>query len=169
MNNVRILHDTSFADDVFKEKYQGKNIQVFSANPPVKPCIGCFGCWIKTPGKCVIQDRCSILPGFIAGSDEMIVISEIYCGGYSPEVKAVMDRSIGYLMPFFRIVNSEMHHTMRYSNQYHFNVHFYGQNISNEEKNLAQNIVQANAVNMGALSCRAKFYDTAKDVLEVLK
>ena len=23
---------------------------------PVRNCVGCFGCWCKTPGKCVIPD-----------------------------------------------------------------------------------------------------------------
>ena len=26
-----------------------KDDMIFSANPMVKHCIGCFGCWVKTP------------------------------------------------------------------------------------------------------------------------
>jgi len=22
----------------------------------IAPCVGCFGCWVKTPGKCLIDD-----------------------------------------------------------------------------------------------------------------
>lgn len=30
---------------------------LFSARPEVHSCVGCFGCWIRTPGACVISDR----------------------------------------------------------------------------------------------------------------
>jgi hypothetical protein len=29
---------------------------VFLARKEIKPCRGCFGCWLKTPGECVIKD-----------------------------------------------------------------------------------------------------------------
>lgn len=41
------------------ELFLQRNIEVklFEINRNnVKNCIGCFGCWIKTPGECVIYD-----------------------------------------------------------------------------------------------------------------
>lgn len=29
------------------------------AKADVKPCLGCFACWNKTPGKCAINDEMS--------------------------------------------------------------------------------------------------------------
>ena len=36
------------------ERYEGWD--VISDDGTIRPCIGCFGCWVKTPGQCVIRD-----------------------------------------------------------------------------------------------------------------
>lgn len=140
---------------------------LFSAAPKVQHCIGCFGCWIKTPGRCVIQDRCIVMPSYLAQCSEVIVVSPIVYGGYSPKIKAVLDRSIGYLLPYFRIVNHEMHHQMRYHNPFVFSVCFYGA-CGESEKNIARRLVKANAVNLGAGSCSIRFFPSAKEAVEEL-
>lgn len=137
---------------------------VFAAKPPVKHCIGCFGCWLKTPGACIIRDRCQRTPAMLAASDKMIIISKMVYGGYSPETKAVLDRSIGYIMPFFRIVNGEMHHTMRYQNPFALQVHFYGDNITAAEQELARKLVSANAINLGSGSNQVFFHNSIADM-----
>ena len=116
-------------DDISEKKLMMscKDDILFSARPIVNHCMGCFGCWIKTPAKCVIKDRCDVMTSYIPKCDELVVISPILYGGYSDNIKAVLDRSIGYILPYFRIVNGEMHHKMRYENPFKFNVHFYGE------------------------------------------
>lgn len=34
-------------------------------------CIGCFGCWLKTPGRCVIKDDFQTMGERLAASDEI--------------------------------------------------------------------------------------------------
>ena len=140
---------------------------LFSASPLVKCCIGCFGCWIKTPGVCVIRDRCTAVPSYMANCNEMVVISPILYGGYSQKVKAVMDRSIGYLLPYFRIVNGEMHHQIRYNHPFRLCVYFYGA-CSDDEKNIAKRLVEANAVNLGADRFSVMFLESVEAVREVV-
>ena len=35
----------------------------------IKNCVGCFGCWVKTPGKCVIRDDATKVYPLIAKSE----------------------------------------------------------------------------------------------------
>lgn len=139
----------------------------FPAAPAVHHCIGCFGCWTKTPGKCVIKDRACVLPAWIAQCGELILVSPILYGGYSRNVKAALDRSIGYLLPYFRIVNGEMHHQMRHENPFKLTACFYGP-CSGEEREIAGRLVRANAVNFGAGSCSVTFFDTAQALREAV-
>lgn len=140
---------------------------LFSASPQVRHCIGCFGCWIKTPGRCVIQDRCAVMPSYLAQANEVVIVSPMVYGGYSPNVKAVLDRSIGYLLPYFRIISHEMHHRMRVQNPFALNVYFYGE-CNEAERRVAGRLVQANAVNFGAGSYSVHFNDSIDEITEVL-
>ena len=90
---------------------------ILSPMYPARPCIGCFGCWIKTPGSCVLPDSYQEMGKLLSRTSELILISRCCYGGYSPYVKNVLDRSIGYIQPFFRIVHGEMHHVMRHDNR----------------------------------------------------
>lgn len=36
----------------------------------ISNCVGCFGCWIKTPGKCVIRDDAVKVYPIIADSEK---------------------------------------------------------------------------------------------------
>ena len=81
----------------------------------LKACIGCFGCWVKTPGICAIKDDDGkrYLERFVA-SDLMIIVTRIPFGSYSPAIKRALDRGIPSLQPYFRIYRGEMHHMQRY-------------------------------------------------------
>lgn len=150
--------------DIPNETLTAKNNDIlFSANPIVKPCMGCFGCWVKTPGRCVINDRCSDIPSHIAKCDEMILISPVLFGGYSESIKAVIDRSIPYVLPYFRIVGGEMHHKMRYKHSFKLTVCFYGE-CDSEERQIAERLVRANAMNFGAKSCEVRFFDGIEEL-----
>lgn len=146
-----------FSDDDF----------LFSASPSVKGCIGCFGCWIKTPGQCVLKDRCNVIQNYILKSNEVVIVSPILYGGYSPNIKSVLDRSIGYILPYFRIVDGEMHHQLRYKHSFKLSVYFYGK-CDDDEKNLAKRLVKANAVNLGAENYEVNFYDSVDSLGKVI-
>lgn len=145
-----------------------KDDMIFSANPMVKHCIGCFGCWVKTPGQCVIKDRCDVITSYIPKCDEIVIISPILYGGYSERIKAVLERANGYILPYFRIVNDQMHHKMRYNNPFKLNVYFYGECYENE-KHIAKRLVKANAVNLGAGDFSVNFIDLNQLSKVVLK
>ena len=55
-------------------------------------CIGCFGCWTKTPGKCVIRDDAVKVYPLIAASDRIMYISKVKYGGYDTIMKTMLER-----------------------------------------------------------------------------
>lgn len=92
-------------------------------------------------------------------------------GGYSAFVKNVMDRNIGYLLPFFTVRKSEMHHADRYPNRLKMTVIGYGEDITEEETETFKNLVAANALNLNTQGYRVimvKSPEEVKNVLEAL-
>lgn len=78
-------------------------------------CKGCFDCWVKTPGVCRTKDGAGPITRVLARSDLLVLLSPITFGGYSSEIKKVLDRSIGIVSPFFTRLQGEVHHKARYS------------------------------------------------------
>ena len=48
-------------------------------------CMGCFGCWTKTPGRCVIRDDATQVYPYMAQSNAVLYISRLKYGGYHYE------------------------------------------------------------------------------------
>jgi len=142
---------------------------VFQESQTVKPCIGCFGCWVKIPGKCVIKDSDSEFATKLPHVGEVIVVSQLVFGGLSPNIKAIFDRSIGFILPFFCNVNGEMHHRQRYEKRPALRYMLYSESMTEAEKVTATKLVQANAINFGANSYTVDFYRSPQEALEALK
>jgi multimeric flavodoxin WrbA len=88
---------------------------VFLRDKKIASCTGCFGCWTKTPGTCVINDFGTMLAGEVVNSDLMIYLTPVTFGGYSSELKKAIDRfACSMLLPFFTKIDGEVHHRARY-------------------------------------------------------
>ena len=60
----------------------------------IRPCTGCFGCWARGDGKCVLQDdQNAILEAYVK-ADLIIWSFPLYCFGMPSHLKAVLDRTI---------------------------------------------------------------------------
>lgn len=132
---------------------------VLTDNGHMKPCIGCFGCWIKTPGICVRKDGYENLGKMLSQCDEVTIISKCIYGSYSPFIRNVLDRSIPYLLPYFTLKNGETHHQRRYNHSFAFTVHFYGEDLTEAERETAKELVAANGVNFYSSKEKVFFYD----------
>lgn len=130
----------------------------------IRHCIGCFGCWVKTPGQCVIHDGYENTGADMGKCSELILISKCCYGSVSPFVKNVQDRALSYIHPDFVIRKGEMHHKRRYKNVISLSAYFYGENITDDEKETARNIMQANADNYDGLVKNVRFYNTIEEL-----
>ncbi len=146
------------------------NIPVEGEHKIIKPqgeirhCIGCFGCWVKTPGKCVIHDGYENTGFEMGRCTELIYVSQCCYVSLRPFVKTVQDRAISYIHPDFVLRRGKMHHKRRYSNVISVSAYFYGENITDEEKETARNILEANADNYDGLVKTVSFYGSAKEL-----
>ena len=81
-------------------------------------------------------------------SEDLTIITENLYGGYSPEVKNLLDRSIAISTPFSTYRKREMHHTLRYGMRNRLHVIVYG-DISEAERKTFELTAERNAINMG--------------------
>lgn len=168
MKSTLILHDLSDEESSIYLPKKNEGTTIFPAPPDVRSCIGCFGCWTKTPGMCVIKDDSNAFAKLAPEHDVFVVISKCVYGGLSPEVKVVLERSIAVISPFFGVVKGEMHHLPRYSKMPELVYHFYGPAISGQEKATARKLTEANAVNLFAPKHETVFHSSLEGIKEAL-
>lgn len=63
----------------------------------IAPCRGCFGCWQRGDGHCVIDDDQNIILDAYRSADVIIWSFPLYCYGMPSHLKAVLDRTIPLL------------------------------------------------------------------------
>jgi hypothetical protein len=88
-------------------------------------------------------------------------------GGFSPPVKAVLDRSIGHILPFFHVINNETHHASRSKNKFSLRYIFYGADMADCDKETAVKLTAANALNLSAEKHSVEFYQSV-DLIGVM-
>jgi multimeric flavodoxin WrbA len=76
----------------------------------VKPCLGCFTCWVKTPGQCVHNDDMANLLAKHQTADVLILATPVFVDGMTSTLKAVLDRSIPLVQPFFEVRDDHCRH-----------------------------------------------------------
>lgn len=86
-----------------------------ASEPMPKPCLGCFGCWLKTPGKCVMPDggRTTAAEMFVL-PDLVVLGGETPFGCFALPLKAVIERSLPIQLPYFWRCRGLVHHVPRY-------------------------------------------------------
>lgn len=81
----------------------------------IRGCLGCFKCWDTTPGLCIQQkdEAPGIVKQFLR-SELVVFLSPLTFGGYSSELKRMIERMLGILQPGTTIQKGETHHLKRY-------------------------------------------------------
>ena len=77
-------------------------------------CAGDFFCWIRSPGLCNVNDANRLIAASIANCQLLVYLTPITFGGYSYNLKKMVDHQIQNVLPFFQQVNGETHHQKRY-------------------------------------------------------
>nr|WP_300167739.1 NAD(P)H-dependent oxidoreductase [uncultured Flavonifractor sp.] len=119
-------------------------------------CVGCFGCWTKTPGKCVIRDDAVQVYPRIAASDRLMYVSRVRYGSYDTIMKTMLERAIPTQQAFIRLHHGETHHFQRDVSPKEAIVVGYG-DLSAEEQDIFRQLIARNANNMNFTQYRVVF------------
>jgi len=76
--------------------------EVFLVERDIKHCRGCFGCWGRTPGRCVINDEMLGLMELFLESDYVGLGTPVYSMYMTGLLKSFMDRLLPLATPHIR-------------------------------------------------------------------
>ena len=111
--DLRSNSEDKIADDLRALFDEPVNVVQF-ADQPIASCIGCWSCWLKTPGLCVIKDSMSEHYSDYVKSSKVILLFGTAQGFIDHKAKAFLDRLIPHYHPYIEIINQECHHVARY-------------------------------------------------------
>lgn len=159
-----IIHDLGDEMNSTLEKSSEDSV-VLHANSRYASCQGCFKCWLKNAGFCVMKDSLHHIGALVGQSDPLIIISRCCYGGYSSPVKAVLDRAIGASLPFFTWRGGQTHHIGRYPRRKLLRVCFYGKRTEFEQE-IAKEVVERNRLNLDYEKADVAFFETMEQLME---
>ncbi|MFH1227344.1 MAG: flavodoxin family protein [Planctomycetota bacterium] len=96
--------NTYFMADAFAQgaRDAGAEIEIISlASKNIKHCLGCYDCWIRTPGVCSINDDMAGVLEKIKTADVLGYATPLYVDNVTGLMKNFMDRTIPVLDPHF--------------------------------------------------------------------
>ena len=130
----------------------------------IKACIGCWSCWVKTPGKCVFKDAmANSYPDFV-NSDKVILLLDTAQGFIDHCAKAFFDRTIPNYHPYIEIVDGECHHKARYERYPELHFYYEDQGLNQEEAQVIEDYLYRTAYHF-----RSKAYRIHKNPAWTLK
>jgi len=80
----------------------------------IKPCLGCFSCWSKTPGTCCLHDDMQAIIEKILWADVIIWSFPLYYFGLPGPLKNLIDRQLPMSLPFMSVEAQNGGHPSRY-------------------------------------------------------
>lgn len=111
-------------------------------------CAGDFFCWVRKPGMCNTDDDNRILAAKVVQSDLVIYLTPVTFGGYSSDLKRMVDHQIQNISPMFTTVNGEIHHQKRYAQYPHVLTIGWMQEPNEQAEIIFRNLVHRNSINM---------------------
>lgn len=111
--DLRVKQDDGMIEAI--QKLSDEHLKVIRlGDQAITACIGCWSCWVKTPGRCVMKDRMAESYPDYVNSDTVFLLMDTAQGFISHKAKAFLDRTIPHYHPYIEIVDGECHHAARY-------------------------------------------------------
>lgn len=91
---------TAFLEGIKQERQDIFVKELSVSNLNIKPCVGCFSCWNKTPGQCCIQDDMGQVIQDILWADITVWSFPLYYYSVPGSLKNLIDRQLPMVLPF---------------------------------------------------------------------
>ena len=76
--------------------------QLDGKNLNIRPCLGCFACWNKTPGKCCLNDDMQSVIESLLWADVTVWSFPLYYFSVPGPLKNLIDRQLPMVLPFMK-------------------------------------------------------------------
>lgn len=80
----------------------------------VADCQRCYGCWVKSPGECLLPDSSMELRRLFVESDVVVLASPLVMGYPTALLQRAIDRLLPLLLPYWEASEHGMRHEGRY-------------------------------------------------------
>ncbi len=109
--------DTTLAQLCTALQAEGHNlIQLDLRDLTLRYCIGCWGCWVKTPGRCSNGDAASLaMDRAVINADFVLWATPLKMGFPSHLLKMALDKHLPLIHPYMVVDHAEAHHLKRYA------------------------------------------------------
>jgi len=132
----------------------------------IRYCVGCFGCWVKTPGECGTRDGSDDIRREVINSDFVLFASPVIMGFTSALLKKAHDKFIPLILPYFELVQNEVHHVARYDKYPRIGLLLEkGRDTDEEDVEIIADIYRRDASNFHTSFCLARL--TSNPIEEV--
>ena len=143
--------DTLYSSIIEKIEEKGFEIEsIILRDINIAACQGCFDCWVRSPGVCRTDDYGRDVAKKMVQSNLIVHFTPITFGGYSSELKKVIDRFIPTISPLFTKRKGETHHIHRYQNRASIIAVGFLDNPDEEQEKTFKQLISRNTLNMGA-------------------
>src|SRR5512138_2508901 len=82
---------------------------------PLRYCVGCWGCWVKTPGECVSRDASFEMDRAVINADFVLWAAPLKMGFPATLLKMAADKHLPLIHPYIVVDHGEAHHLKRYA------------------------------------------------------
>lgn len=103
----------AFADGI-REISPAECEEITVRDADIRPCLGCFACWSKTEGRCVIKDEMKTVLDKMLWADVIIWSFGLYYFNVPSKLKALIDRQLPLSLPFMVSDSESGSHPARY-------------------------------------------------------
>ena len=137
----------------------------------IRYCIGCFGCWVKTPGDCSnAADSTRDIRYEYINSNLVLFASPIIMGFTSALLKKAHDRLLPLLLPYSEVDQWEVHHVPRYDKYPQMGL-LLGKSKDTDEEDIEiiSDIYRRDAINLKTSLCFTKLSgDPVEEVTDAI-